>query len=186
MRCLLVLAAAAAVIVEAQKSGCKKTTEVTALPDPLKQITPGKAVFPCDFGSQFPSERFQVAALSSKSSLVRSYAFATDNRLIPIARGTSEPGELGMIVGDPLVARVKRDMPGVNVRGYPVQVSCHCLLSFERRVTECVVPCRYGWRSHWCCRCPKAPRKDGEGVSWDAVRPHWLLARWRSGCFGGR
>jgi hypothetical protein len=27
-----------------------------------------------------------------------------------------------MIVGDPLVARVKRDLPGVEVRGYPVQV----------------------------------------------------------------
>jgi hypothetical protein len=39
------------------------------------------------------------------------------------ARGTSELGELGMIVGDPLVARVKRDLKGVNVRGYPVQVS---------------------------------------------------------------
>jgi hypothetical protein len=39
-----------------------------------------------------------------------------------VARGTSESGDLGMIVGDPLVARVKRDMPGVNVRGYPVQV----------------------------------------------------------------
>ena len=25
------------------------------------------------------------------------------------------------MVGDPVVARVKRDMPGVNVRGYPVQ-----------------------------------------------------------------
>jgi hypothetical protein len=39
-----------------------------------------------------------------------------------IARGTSEPGDFGMIVGDPVVARVKRDMPGVEVRGYPVQV----------------------------------------------------------------
>jgi hypothetical protein len=28
-----------------------------------------------------------------------------------------------MIVGDPLVARVKRNLSGVNVRGYPVQVS---------------------------------------------------------------
>jgi hypothetical protein len=40
-----------------------------------------------------------------------------------VARGTTEPGDIGMIVGDPLVARVKRDMPGVEVRGYPVQVS---------------------------------------------------------------
>lgn len=26
-----------------------------------------------------------------------------------------------MVVGDPLIARLKRDMPGTNVRGYPVQ-----------------------------------------------------------------
>jgi len=38
-----------------------------------------------------------------------------------VARGTSEPGPFGMIVGDPLVARVKRDLKGVDARGYPVQ-----------------------------------------------------------------
>jgi len=40
---------------------------------------------------------------------------------ILVARGTSEPGNLGSVVGDPLVARVIRDLPGVKVRGYPVQ-----------------------------------------------------------------
>jgi pimeloyl-ACP methyl ester carboxylesterase len=35
-----------------------------------------------------------------------------------------------MIVGDPLVARVKRDLPGVEVRGYPVQV-CHTSSAFS-------------------------------------------------------
>ena len=39
------------------------------------------------------------------------------------ARGTSEPGALGQIVGDPLVARVKRDMKEISSQGYPVQVS---------------------------------------------------------------
>jgi hypothetical protein len=43
--------------------------------------------------------------------------------LIDAARGTSEPGDLGMVIGDPLVARIKRDMPKEKVRGYPVQVS---------------------------------------------------------------
>src|ERR1700744_2466722 len=37
------------------------------------------------------------------------------------ARGTSEPGQFGTVVGDPLIARVIRDM-GKDVRGYPVQV----------------------------------------------------------------
>jgi len=103
MKCSLVLTVLYAVAVESQ---CKKTAEVKALPDPLKQITPGKAVFPCDFGKAIPlgpvpkgCAQFEIIA----------------------ARGTSEPGELGIIVGDPLVARVKRDMPAATVRGYPVQ-----------------------------------------------------------------
>lgn len=37
-----------------------------------------------------------------------------------VARGTSEPGSFGLIVGDPLVAAVKRQVPGA--RGYAVQV----------------------------------------------------------------
>jgi hypothetical protein len=54
MRHFLILTVLSAVAVEAQKAGCQKTTEVKNLPDPLKQITPGKAVFPCDFGKPIP------------------------------------------------------------------------------------------------------------------------------------
>jgi hypothetical protein len=39
---------------------------------------------------------------------------------ILVARGTGEPGSFGMIVGDGLVNRVKRLVPGA--RGYAVQV----------------------------------------------------------------
>ena len=39
------------------------------------------------------------------------------------ARGTFEPGPFGVIVGDPLMQAVKREMRGENVRGYAVQVS---------------------------------------------------------------
>jgi hypothetical protein len=52
MRYSVVLAALAAVSVEAQK--CQKTTEVVALDDPLKQLPPGKAVFPCNMGAAIP------------------------------------------------------------------------------------------------------------------------------------
>jgi len=38
-----------------------------------------------------------------------------------IARGTFEPGSFGTIVGDPLMAAVKKAMGGENVRGYAVQ-----------------------------------------------------------------
>jgi hypothetical protein len=37
-----------------------------------------------------------------------------------VARGTSEPGAFGSMVGDPLVARVVKLLP--EARGYPVQV----------------------------------------------------------------
>jgi pimeloyl-ACP methyl ester carboxylesterase len=46
------------------------------------------------------------------------------NHNIP-ARGTSEPGAFGSVVGDPLVARVKRDLAGS--RGYPVQYPADAL-----------------------------------------------------------
>jgi len=38
-----------------------------------------------------------------------------------IARGTFEPGSFGVIVGDPLIAAVKKTMGSENVRGYAVQ-----------------------------------------------------------------
>jgi len=40
---------------------------------------------------------------------------------VMIARGTFEPGPFGVIVGDPLMQAVKREMRGENVRGYAVQ-----------------------------------------------------------------
>jgi hypothetical protein len=39
-----------------------------------------------------------------------------------LARGTSEPGPLGVVCGDSVLARIQRDLPGVKVIGYPVQV----------------------------------------------------------------
>jgi cutinase len=38
------------------------------------------------------------------------------------ARGTFEPGAFGVIVGDPLMQAIRKDMRGENVRGYAVQV----------------------------------------------------------------
>jgi hypothetical protein len=55
-------------------------------------------------------------------------------KLSCLARGTSEPGQLGQVVGDPVVARVKRDLPGVDVRGYPVQVRIK--LPFHRCIAD--------------------------------------------------
>jgi len=104
MKYSIVLAALATVGVEAQQ--CQKTSDVKPLENPLMQITPGKAVFPCNFGAAIPLGKVPTGCAKFE---------------IIAARGTSEPGEFGMIIGDPLVARVKRDMPGVNVRGYPVQ-----------------------------------------------------------------
>jgi hypothetical protein len=37
-----------------------------------------------------------------------------------LARGTTEPGTFGLIVGDPLVRRVKAELPGCQA--YAVQV----------------------------------------------------------------
>ena len=55
---------------------------------------------------------------------VRQTLTVTDNIS---ARGTSEPGDLGQIVGDPLVARVKRDLKDATAQGYPVQVRRNAL-----------------------------------------------------------
>jgi cutinase len=38
-----------------------------------------------------------------------------------IARGTFEPGPFGVIVGDPLMQTIQKDMRGEDVRGYAVQ-----------------------------------------------------------------
>jgi len=85
---------------------CQKTTDIKPLADPLQQFKPKSANFPCDMGSPIPFG--PVPKGCAKFEVI-------------VARGTSEPGDFGSMVGDPLVARIKRDMPGVNVRGYPVQ-----------------------------------------------------------------
>jgi len=87
---------------------CYKTSELIngTQPDPLKPFVPGSANFPCDMGAAIPLGKVPTGC--SKLEII-------------VARGTSEPGQLGQVVGDPVVARVKRDLPGVDVRGYPVQ-----------------------------------------------------------------
>jgi len=115
MRYSVLFAIVAAAAVEAQSpppakpSGsakCVKTTEAKPPPDPLTLFTPGSATFPCDMGQPIPFG--PVPKGCAKLEII-------------YARGTSEPGPLGMIAGDPLVARVKRDLKGVEARGYPVQ-----------------------------------------------------------------
>jgi len=108
MRYSILLAALTAAGVEAQKAQCQNTTspELKQTRDPFVQFTPGKATFPCDMGAPIPFGSVPTGCAAYE---------------IIVARGTSEPGDLGMIIGDPLVARIKRDMPGEKVRGYPVQ-----------------------------------------------------------------
>jgi len=85
---------------------CQKSADVKTAPDPLQMFDPKDAMFPCDMGSSVPLGPVPKGCAALE---------------IIVARGTTEPGDLGVVVGDPLVARLKRDMPGVNVRGYPVQ-----------------------------------------------------------------
>lgn len=103
LKALTILAAIAAEVT----AQCQKVSEIKIPEDPLKQLAPGKATFPCDFGA--PVKLGNIPTGCAKHEII-------------VARGTSEVGPFGVIVGDPLVARVQRDMPGVNVRGYPVQV----------------------------------------------------------------
>jgi len=108
MRYSTILAAVAAAGVEAQKAQCQNTTspELRKARDPLVQFPAGKSTFPCDMGASIPLGKVPTGCAAFE---------------IIVARGTSEPGDLGMVIGDPLVARIKRDMPKENVRGYPVQ-----------------------------------------------------------------
>ncbi|KAF2420193.1 alpha/beta-hydrolase [Tothia fuscella] len=100
------LALTAVHTVSAQKAQCQNIGDIKPVEDPLKLFAPGKATFPCNMGAPVPLGKVPTGCAKFE---------------IIVARGTTEPGDLGMIVGDPLVARVKRDMPGVAVRGYPVQ-----------------------------------------------------------------
>ena len=48
-----IVAVIAAVGVEAQKN-CQYVKDIKPLPDPLNQLPPDKATFPCDMGSPVP------------------------------------------------------------------------------------------------------------------------------------
>jgi len=85
---------------------CQKTSDIKPMADPLQQFKGKTANFPCDMGAPIPFG--PVPKGCAKFEVI-------------VARGTSEPGDFGSMVGDPLVARVKRDLAGGNVRGYPVQ-----------------------------------------------------------------
>jgi hypothetical protein len=103
------LAAIFAVQAAAQAPKCKSTKEILAqpLPNPLVPLDGGQVNFPCDMGGGIPLGPVPTGCAQLE---------------VIVARGTTEPGPLGMVVGDPLVARLVRDMKGVKVRGYPVQV----------------------------------------------------------------
>jgi hypothetical protein len=125
MKYTLILAGIAVLGTNAQK--CEKTTDIKKERDPLLPFKPKSATFPCDMGSPIPLGKVPTGCAKFEIIVGEYYPFAFENRQDrsthePSARGTSEPGNLGMVVGDPVVARVKRDMPGVEVRGYPVQV----------------------------------------------------------------
>jgi cutinase len=88
------------------KAGCLKLADIKPIKDPLTMFEPGKADFHCDMGAPIPFG--PVPSGCTKLEII-------------VARGTSEPGPLGNIVGDPLVARVKRDLKEATAQGYPVQ-----------------------------------------------------------------
>lgn len=95
--------------------------------DPLIPLKPDVAQFPCDMGTKIPKGDVPTgcADLEIIAGMEWWMEYYNCQRwlIYSLARGTSEPGNLGVVVADPLVARVKRDLPGVKVRGYPVQVS---------------------------------------------------------------
>jgi hypothetical protein len=128
------------------KANCTKFADIKPIPDPFYMFEPGKADFHCDMGVPIPFG--PVPAGCAKLEIIVGKCLENDLSVLTLsfvlrfklvafnaaknfevmltiiaARGTSEPGPLGQIVGDPLVARVKRDMKEISVQGYPVQVS---------------------------------------------------------------
>jgi len=78
----------------------------TPSPDKIDPMVPFEGVkWPCDFGKPVPFGKVPTGCAKYE---------------VIVARGTSEPGQFGTIVGDPLIARVIRNM-GKDARGYPVQ-----------------------------------------------------------------
>lgn len=94
------------------------------LPNPLELFRPGQSTSQCDMLGDVP---FGIvpqgcADLEILYGMFQSWYLGNFWLMWRPARGTGEPGNLGMVVGDPVVARVQRDLPNVIVHGYPVQV----------------------------------------------------------------
>jgi cutinase len=108
MKYALVLAAIAVCVSAQCKSVAQIEKEIAAKSNlnPLQQLEPKEAVFPCNFGAAVTLGKIPQGC--GKLEFI-------------YARGTSEPGPLGVVCGDPVLARIRRDMPGVNILGYPVQ-----------------------------------------------------------------
>jgi len=92
------------------------------------------------------------------------------------ARGTSEPGPFGVIVGDPLVKNVVGAMPGA--RGYAVQVNTK-LLFVNTLAQYPIVPSGIfsgiglDWRKRRCRQTDRAERR----MPRPEVRLSWVLTR---------
>jgi len=115
------------------KAQCQKLKEIDpGQYDPLAGFAPNTATFPCDMGGAVPLGKVPTGCAKLE---------------IIVARGTSEPGNLGMVVGDPVVARVKRDLPNVSARGYPVQYpadtshSKQGIADVQRRIKQQMTEC---------------------------------------------
>jgi len=110
MRSFVLYAALAAVSVEAQKKDpytYKAGAELKEIPDPLQLLPNSNIPWPSNFGgAKMPYGKIPTGCAPLE---------------VIVARGTSEPGDLGVIVGDPVVARCKRDLGAQTCRGYPVQ-----------------------------------------------------------------
>jgi cutinase len=61
-----------------------------------------------------------------------SAASCSDVELV-VARGTYEPGTLGVIVGDPVLSDAKSKLPGKTVTGYPVNYPANADADSERK-----------------------------------------------------
>jgi len=113
MKSYVLLAAVAALGVEAQKGGKAKDPYQYKAGDKLPDNINPLELF--DKTPSWPSN-FGGAKMQMGPAPKGCHPFE-----IIVARGTSEPGPFGTIVGDPLVARVQRDMGKDKVRGYAVQ-----------------------------------------------------------------
>jgi hypothetical protein len=106
---------------------CIPTEDVEAgkLPDPLVPFKSGQPTSSCDFLGDVPYGKIPTGCgdLEVLYGMLSPFMLRTMHKLTFSARGTGEPGNLGMVVGDPIHARIERDVGAfINVQGYPVQV----------------------------------------------------------------